>query len=94
MDVQALKNRPDADLKPEEALLLRHFLSLSQQRPSSFSNVPCHIPISQIEAFHRVYQVGEYMDLVEFADVMIELDGLLIAHCLAKAEREERRRHA
>ena len=91
MDVRILHNRPDALLAPDLHLLLRQFIELSRQRPPAFSNVPAAIPISQIEAFHRVYGVGEYMELEPFATFMIELDNTLLDHYVKKAEQEERR---
>jgi hypothetical protein len=92
MEVQALQNRPDLALSPELGLLLNHYSALCRSRPQSMSSIPPGLLLSEIEAFHRVYQVGEYMELPEFSEWMIFLDNILIDHYAAKAEQDKKKR--
>jgi len=89
MEVQTLRNRPDQDLDATEMLLMEHFGILTQQRPPAFSKVPAAIPITQIESFYRVYDVGEYMSLPEFCDTMMELDKVVLEHYQKESDREK-----
>jgi hypothetical protein len=91
MEVPVLQNRPDALLSPELHLMLRHFGDLSRQRPPAFSTVPCAIPLDQIESFHRIYKVSDYMELEDFSNWMIELDNTLVDFYIEKQRAEEDR---
>jgi hypothetical protein len=88
MEVPTLQNRPDQQLDAVGVLLFQHFGALNRQRPSAFGKVPNSIPFTQIEAYHRIYCVGDYMSLAEFCDVILELDNLLIGHYTKLAERD------
>jgi hypothetical protein len=70
--------RPDVTLLPELKMMLVHFFALSRHRLPAFSEIPASIPLTQIEAYYRIYAVAEYMALEEFCDWMIELDKVLI----------------
>ena len=89
MDVPVLHNRPDHLLPPELSLLLTHFISLSRQRPPAFGAIPVAIPMAEMESFHRVFGVADYMPLPEFVTFMVELDTTLIDHYAKIEEAKE-----
>jgi hypothetical protein len=87
-----LDERPD--LNAEQALLLRWFGVLSRARPQSMGDVPCAIPMSELEAFYRLHALRGVVTPEDFVGWMMELDRALIEFYMERVKKKKPARDA
>lgn len=69
--------------------LFSAFLTLGRGRPSSFSGLPAAVPITEMEAFYRLFEFHYILPPSEFVDYMVFLDKELIEFYKSKLPKDE-----
>jgi hypothetical protein len=81
-----LRDRPALDIK--QTALFKHFELLSPSRPMGPVG-PLAIPISEVEAYCRLYAIGTLTRRSEVHRVISKLDPIFLEYCDKKRKESE-----
>lgn len=69
--------------------ILDAFLTLGRGRPSSFSGLPAAVPLTEMEAYYRLFEFDRILPPTEFVDYMVFLDKELIEFYKSKLPKKD-----